>query len=33
MDHVRVLDELKYLSTNGVTLNLEERMNVDLALK
>ena len=33
MDHTRVNKELKYLGTNGVTLNPEEKMTVRLALQ
>lgn len=33
MDHTRVSQELKYLSTNGVTLNPDENMNLSLALQ
>jgi hypothetical protein len=32
MEHTRFAEQLKYLSANGVTLNVEERMNVSLAL-
>ena len=33
MEHTRVIQELKYLSTNGVTLNPDEKMNVTLSLQ
>ena len=33
MDHTRINQELKYLATNGCTLNIEEKMNVILALQ
>jgi len=33
MEHTRVQQELKYLATNGVTINIEERMNIGLALQ
>ena len=32
MEHRRIVKEVKYLSTNGVTLNQEERMNLGLSL-
>ena len=32
MEHTKFAEQLKYLSANGVTLNVEERMNVALAL-
>jgi hypothetical protein len=32
MEYTRLQKEVKYLATNGVTLNVEERMNVGLAL-
>ena len=33
MDIDNFATDLKYLSTNGVTLNVEERLNVQLAFK
>lgn len=33
MDHTRVNQEIKFLSTNGVTLNPDEKMNLSLALQ
>ena len=32
MEHRRIAKEVKYLSTNGVTLNQEEKMNLSLSL-
>jgi hypothetical protein len=32
MEHTKFQEQLKYLSSNGVTFNIEERMNVGLAL-
>jgi hypothetical protein len=32
MEYTRVAQELKYLSTNGVTLNPDEKMNIGLCL-
>ena len=33
MDIDKLATELKFLAPNGVTLNVEERMNVNLAFK
>lgn len=33
MDHTRVNQEIKYLSTNGVTLNPDEKINISLSLQ
>ena len=33
MEHTTIRDHLKYINANGLTLNLEERMNLDLALQ
>lgn len=33
MEHSKVNKELKYLTTNGVTLNPDEKMNISLALQ
>lgn len=33
MDHAQVNDHIKYLAPNGVTLNIQDRMNVNIALQ
>lgn len=33
MEHSTIRDHLKYINANGLTLNLEERMNLDLSLQ
>ena len=33
MEYTAIRDQLKYINANGVTLNIEERMNLDLALQ
>lgn len=33
MEYTAIRDQLKYINANGITLNLDERMNLDLALQ
>jgi hypothetical protein len=33
MEHSKMAQELKYLATNGTTLNPDEKMNIHLALQ
>ncbi len=33
MEYTAIRDHLKYINTNGLTLNIEERMNLDLSLQ
>ncbi len=33
MEYSAIRDHLKYVNANGVTLSIEERMNLDLALQ
>ncbi len=33
MEYTAISDQLKYINANGITLNLDERMNLDLALQ
>ena len=33
MEYTRVGQDFKYLAQNGISLNVEERMNIDLALQ
>jgi hypothetical protein len=33
MEYSVMRDHLKYINANGLTLNLEERMNLDLSLQ
>ena len=32
MEHSSIRDHLKYINANGLTLSLEEKLNLDLAL-
>jgi hypothetical protein len=33
MEHSVIRDQIKYINANGLTLSLEERMNLDLSLQ
>lgn len=33
MEYTAIRDQMKYINANGITLNLDERMNLDLALQ
>lgn len=33
MEYTAIRDHLKYINANGLTLSLEERMNLDLSLQ
>lgn len=33
MEYSAIRDHLKYINANGVTLNIEEKMNLDLSLQ
>ena len=33
MEYTAISDQLKYINANGITLNLDERMNLNLSLQ